>query len=179
MPVLSYISTCEFYIDLSDHPFMEKYYHQAESEDGYIRDRCVFHEEIDIYDTMSVQVRYDSGALLTYSLVAYSPYEGWRATLNGSEGRMELIQGKESRIRIIGLDGTIEEVEVPADEGDHGGGDDRLLRTLFEGSVTDPLSQQADSYAGALSLLIGHAANRSIKEGVPVQIDDLLPVVVT
>ncbi|MCQ6560075.1 Gfo/Idh/MocA family protein [Paenibacillus mendelii] len=173
----SYTSTCEFYMDLSDHPFMEKYYYQAESEDGYIRDRCVFHDEIDIYDTMSVQVRYDSGALLTYSLVAYSPYEGWRATLNGSDGRMELIQGKESRIRIIKLDGTLEEVEVPSDEGNHGGGDERLLRTLFEGSINDPLSQQADSYAGALSLLIGHAANRSIKEGVPVQIDDLLPVV--
>ncbi|WP_258383685.1 Gfo/Idh/MocA family oxidoreductase [Paenibacillus spongiae] len=162
-------------MDLTSNAFMEAYYHQAEREDGYIRDRCVFHEEIDIYDTMSVQVRYDSGALLTYSLVAYSPYEGWRATLNGNDGRMELIQSKvDNRIRIYKPDGTYQDIEVPSDEGGHGGGDERLLKALFEGGVADPLKQQADSFAGALSLLIGHAANQSIQEGEPVHIHKLL-----
>lgn len=60
------------------------------SEDGYIRDRCVYGEHIDICDTMNVGLRYAGGALFNYSLIAYSPYEGWRASLTGSKGRMEI-----------------------------------------------------------------------------------------
>lgn len=181
-----FTDTCEFYLDLSEHPFMEEYYHLAESEDGYIRDRCVFDERIDIYDNMSVQVRYNSGALLTYSLVAYSPYEGWRATINGSGGRMELTniygnadmqQEEDNRIMIYKPDGTTEDIRVSVSAGGHGGGDAKLRSTLFSGKETeDPLGQQAGSYAGAMSLLIGHAANRSIMEGRPVHIADLLSV---
>ncbi|GGD82964.1 Gfo/Idh/MocA family oxidoreductase [Paenibacillus nasutitermitis] len=181
-----YTDTCEFYLDLSKHPFMETYYHKAESEDGYVRDRCVFDERIDIYDNMSVQVRYNSGALLTYSLVAYSPYEGWRATINGSGGRMELTniysnadmrQEEDNRIKIYKPDGTTEDIQVSVSAGGHGGGDAKLHKILFSGVETeDPLGQQAGSYAGAMSLLIGHAANKSIQEGRQVHIADLLPI---
>src|SRR5690606_17303544 len=37
----NYKSTCEFYMDIEKNPFIEQYYHQAEHEDGYIRDRCL------------------------------------------------------------------------------------------------------------------------------------------
>lgn len=184
----SHQSTCEFYMDLSKDPFMERYYLEAESADGYYRDRCVFGERIDIYDTMSVQARYENGGLLTYSLVAYSPYEGWRATLNGSGGRMELAnvyanadmqQKEDNSITIIRPDGKVQQLKVPSSVGGHGGGDEKLRRVLFESGTDDPLGQQADSYAGAMSLLIGHAANRSIEERSPVRIADLLPVPAT
>jgi len=49
--------------------------------------------------------------------------------------------------------------------GGHGGGDAKLLKAIFEGGVADPLGQQADSSAGAESLMIGATANRSIAEG--------------
>jgi predicted dehydrogenase len=68
--------TCEFYFDIKKDRFNKSYYYEAESEDGYIRDRCVFREDINVYDTMSVNVQYSKGAILTYSLIAYSPYEG-------------------------------------------------------------------------------------------------------
>jgi hypothetical protein len=45
---------------------------------------------------------------------------------------------------------------------------------LFAGDVPDPLGQQADSTAGAMSVLIGAAANRSIATGKPVNIKELL-----
>ena len=41
-------------------------------------------------DTMSVNVKYSKGGMLSYSLTAHSPYEGWRAAINGAEGRIEL-----------------------------------------------------------------------------------------
>lgn len=57
--------------------------------------------------------------------------------------------------------------------GGHGGGDAKLLKALFEGGVADPLGQQADSFAGAQSLLIGATANRSIAEGKVLPVPDV------
>ncbi len=81
--------TCEFYVDYASDPLLKALYFDAEHVDGYYRDRCVFADEIDIEDTMSATVKYASGAMMSYSLIAHSPYEGWRAALNGSGGRIE------------------------------------------------------------------------------------------
>ncbi|WP_433938230.1 Gfo/Idh/MocA family protein [Paenibacillus lautus] len=178
---------CEFYMDIEKDPFLEKYYRQAEEADGYLRDRCLFDGRIDIYDTMSVNVRYDNDAMLTYSLVAYSPYEGWRAAINGSKGRIEVSnvysnadmkQGEASRIHIFRADGTEELVEVNTSAAGHGGGDAKLRKALFEGGIEDPLGQQADSSVGAESLLIGATANRSIAEGRAMKLPDVSPTLV-
>ncbi len=56
---------------------------------GYIRDYCPFADDVDIYDTMSVNVRYRNGGLLNYSLNASVPYEGWNLAINGTNGRLE------------------------------------------------------------------------------------------
>ncbi|WP_010272591.1 Gfo/Idh/MocA family protein [Paenibacillus senegalensis] len=174
---------CEFYLDIEKDEFMNQYYRQAEGEDGYIRDRCLFDSRIDIYDTMSVQVRYQNQAMLTYSLVAYSPYEGWRAAINGSKGRIEVSniyanadmkQGEANRIYIYHADGRQELVEVDVSASGHGGGDAKLRRALFaQDGVPDPLGQQADSRIGAQSMLIGVLANRSIAEGGVQKLPDL------
>ncbi|WP_214630828.1 Gfo/Idh/MocA family protein [Paenibacillus agaridevorans] len=176
-----YTATCEFYKDITQDPFMTKYYAEAEHEDGYWRDRCVFDERVDIYDTMSVNLQYENGVFLTYSLVAYSPYEGWRATINGSKGRLEVGNiYRDANMSAVGvdtikhykLDGTSELIEVSAQMGGHGGGDAKLRAAIFAGGVEDPLGQQADSLAGAYSCLIGATANRSIAEGKLLQVPD-------
>lgn len=171
--------TCGFYFDLLADETCSRLYYRHEALDGYVRDRCVFAEEIDIFDTMSVQVRYQKGASLSYSLVAYSPYEGWRATISGTDGRMELgeIYSGASRgqlpITVYDRRGGRAFYEAGNTSGSHGGGDSRLQRMLFEGGVPDPLGQQADSRAGAMSVLIGAAANQSIQTGLPVAIATL------
>ncbi|MFD0712635.1 Gfo/Idh/MocA family oxidoreductase [Paenibacillus sp. GCM10027626] len=178
----SYKESCEFYVDYTQDEFTNRYYMQAEQEDGYYRDRCVFHERIDIYDTMSVQVRYDSGAILTYSLVTYSPDEGWKAAITGTDGRMEVAcrysgpeRDEESyTIKIVKPSGEILTEIVPIASGGHGGGDEKLRAMLFKGGIADPLGQQAGSKAGAMSLLIGAAANRSIAENKVIQIAELM-----
>lgn len=178
----SLASSCEFYKDINADRFMKKYYVGGEHEDGYWRDRCLFDERIDIYDTMTVNLRYANGAFLNYSLVAYSPYEGWKATINGSHGRLEvgniyrsadMSEVDQSTIKLYKLDGSVENFTVASQIGGHGGGDAKLLKALFEGSVEDPLGQQADSLAGAQSLLIGATANRSIAEGRALDVPDM------
>lgn len=175
-------SSCEFYKDITKDEFMQTFYVDNEGEDGYWRDRCLFDERIDIYDTMSVNLQYESGAFANYSLVAYSPYEGWKATINGSKGRLELgniyrsadmSEVEQSVIKHIKLDGTTEIIPVSATVGGHGGGDAKLLKALFAGGVEDPLGQQADSLAGAESLLIGATANRSIAQAEMLPVPDL------
>src|SRR5262249_53233987 len=74
----AFTQSCEFFVDLRADPLLNSLYFEAEQHDGYARDRCVYAEEIDIEDTMNLVARYRGGAQLSYSLVAYSPYEGWR-----------------------------------------------------------------------------------------------------
>ena len=62
-------------------------YLDAEKEDGYYRDQSVFGDGISIEDTMGVMVRYRNNAIMTYSLNAYLPWEGFRVAFNGSKGR--------------------------------------------------------------------------------------------
>src|SRR5690606_39405743 len=64
-------------------------YVENEMYDGYIRVSCLFRKEIDIFDKMSVQIKYEINAVVNYSLTTYSPFEGWRIAFNGTEGRIE------------------------------------------------------------------------------------------
>ncbi len=77
---------------------MEGLYFQAEKIDGYLRDQNVFSDGISIEDTMNLAVRYKNGAQLSYSLTAYSPWEGYRIAFNGTRGRLELDEMENSYV---------------------------------------------------------------------------------
>jgi len=79
-----------FALDLQSSPRLRELYLDAEGEDGYVRDRNVFAGGVSIEDDMSVVVRYNTGATMTYHLTAYAPWEGYRVMFNGSRGRLEL-----------------------------------------------------------------------------------------
>ena len=65
-------------------------YGECEDEDHYYRDGCVWDNEIDSFDTSSVQVQYDNGTQLTYTLNAFLPYEGQRISFTGEKGRLDV-----------------------------------------------------------------------------------------
>ena len=180
-----YKDTCEFYFDIDKNPDYEKMYHNCEDEDGYFRDKCVFSEEIDIEDSISVNVEYSKGTVMSYSLIAHSPYEGFSLCLNGTNGRMEIkrkfkkINGYEeiAEDSIMIYDRMGNEKEIPIGqqivEG-HGGADDNLRDALFKGIQEDPLSQMADLRAGLMSIAVGAASNISMKENRRVYINEFL-----
>jgi len=179
----AYQKTCEFYVDYAADPELRALYFAAEHEDGYYRDRCVFADDIDIEDTMSVTVGYRGGAQLAYSLIAHSAYEGWRAAINGTAGRMELLIPESGplalapslQINLFKPGGEQTVVDLPKAGPDHGGGDPRLLERLFgPPGQPDPLGHLAGSRAGAMSAIIGIAANQSIASGQPITVKDLL-----
>jgi len=179
----SYTGECEFAVRYQDDPYMNEMYFKAEKEDGYFRDRCVFSDEIDIEDSMSVAVKYSKGALLTYSLIAYSPYEAYKISVTGTDGRLEMMaylsgygaDGDANQILVFNRRGERVTYEIKKEWGMHGGSDERLQRMLFCNDMPDPLGLLAGSYDGAKSIMIGICANKSIKENRPVFVKDLLP----
>ena len=177
-----YRGSCEFAFPNAEDPHVQGMYFIPEKEDGYYRDRCIFADEIDIEDNMSVAVKYKQGALLTYSLVAYSPYEGWKIAFTGTKGRLEAAtyySGENAAdmneyIKYFNDRGETVTYKIPKAAGTHGGGDVRLLEMLIRGSMPDPMGQIADVRAGINSVMIGACANLSIKDGQPHRIDDII-----
>jgi predicted dehydrogenase len=184
---------CTFALDLEKNKELKGLYLDNERFDGYLRDRCVFRPDIDIEDTMNVQVRYDTGVTMAYSLNAFNAWEGYHVAFNGTKGRLE--HRAEEKVYING-DGTVPGAvksdgitiriyplraaayEVPAwkAEGGHGGGDDVMLRDLFlPGQPADKYQRAADQRGGAASILTGIAANKSFISGAAVSIAELVP----
>lgn len=180
-----------FGLDMEANPVLKALYLDAEHEDGYIRDKSVFSEEISIEDTMGVMVRYKNNAILTYSLNSYLPLEGLRVGFNGSKGRIEMEvfensyvnaggdksnEGslKSKKIMVYPMFGAPYEVKVEEKAGGHGGGDPVLLNDIFGVPVEDKFHRAANQVDGAMSILTGVAANKSIASGLPIQIDDLV-----
>ncbi|MCB2413368.1 Gfo/Idh/MocA family oxidoreductase [Demequina sp. TTPB684] len=79
-----------YLLDLTADETSRLLYLEGERHDGYRRDADVFGPGITIEDTMSAMVGYQGGATLTYSLVAYAPWEGYRVSITGTKGRAEL-----------------------------------------------------------------------------------------
>lgn len=160
----------------------------AEAESGYVRDRNVFREGISIEDVMNVVVRYRTGALLSYSLNAFSPYEGYRVAFTGDRGRVEYqewhgahILGEDTApppapvLQVFPHFKPSQRVDVSWTPGDHGGGDRLLQDQIFAAEPpADALGRNAGPEQGAASALVGIAANHSMSEARPVELSRLL-----
>ena len=188
-------ANCPHFLDMAGSEGLKKLYLDHEHHDGYFRDRCVFSPDIDIWDTMSLSVRYSRGALMNYTLCAYAPWEGYYLSLTGSKGRLEhnssqfgYVSGRDEEHGKMVDEGTTivlqphfkpvaewESFEPPPAEGGHGGGDPILLADIFDPNPpADPLGRKASQRDGAYSILVGVAAYRSIDSGLPVKIADLI-----
>jgi hypothetical protein len=182
-----------FRFALDENATTKALYQDAETESGYIRDRNVFREGINIEDSMSLLIKYRTGTMVSYSLNAYSPTEGFRATISGDGGRIEYVETHASHIltgdkeiHASSADYTMKirvqkhfedayEIDVPVVAGNHGGGDALIQEQMFSANpAPDEFHRNAGHEQGAASLLIGAAANISMATGQPVNIADLV-----
>lgn len=174
---------CEFYFDMSQTPLYDELYETPASEDGYIRDACVYREDIDIYDTMTALISYENDVQVSYSLNAFMPIEGYHLAFNGTQGRIEIRMYEAQafdapvgtdEILILGTDRSVERLMIEHGQGGHFGGDPLLHQSLFVPDSEDPLQQRAGARAGAMSVLTGVAATKSVETGMPIDIASLL-----
>jgi hypothetical protein len=129
---------------------------------------------------------------MSYSLHAYTPWEGLTIAFNGTNGRLEHTQRESVYLNGDGsvpgellAEDTITRV-IPhfqngytvdnwTGEGGHGGGDPLLLEQLFSANPpADPYLRGADERGGAWSVLVGAAVNRSLAEGRRVALAELV-----
>jgi len=188
-----------FCLDLTESESFRKLYLAGEADSGYVRDQNVFRDGITIPDQMSLNVRYRTGQLLTYSLVCYSPREGMRVTFNGDRGRIEYHEfigthmnravspknwkiedkpGAEAEgewIRVFPHFNSSYVVPMPEIRAAHGGAD-AILNAHFYGAEQGPdvWGRTAGHEQGAASISIGIAAVQSIQSNLPVNISDVV-----
>jgi predicted dehydrogenase len=198
---------CEFYWDITKNEKYMNLYVANEKYDNYLRDNCLFREEIDIFDKMSVLIKYANNVEVTYSLTTYSPFEGFRFAFNGKEGRLETQEGipwretnseDQSKIHEIEMDQTshtkkevkfheivtqrnfedFKRIEFPYVRSGHWGGDKLMFDEIFRGKNLKPsLNHAANVRDGSLAVLIGIAACKSIDSGKPIKISELTDLV--
>lgn len=197
-------TNCNYFYDITKDKRMMELYVANEKHDGYVRDNCLFRENIDIYDKMSAQIKYANNTSVNYTLTTYSPFEGWRIAFNGTEGRIEAsldipynqkIDVSQAEMHAKEMEqNTIEEanfetiivhklwknhetVLVPTERGGHGGGDKRLQDKIFKTpNESDPFQRAAGTRDGIMSAIIGIAARKSIESGKPIKIGDLTDI---
>lgn len=176
--------TCEFFWDITKNEHYMNLYVKAESEDGYIRDSCVFRKKINIWDTMNVQVQYHNRVTMSYSLNAFMPYEGYFVGFNGTKGRLDArvyhnqpwkIQNM-ADFRITNSFKKSRTFGIRSGGSEHWGADQVMQDQIFRKPGPDPLGQRAGSRQGALSILIGIAGRRSIEQERPFKIEELVKI---
>jgi predicted dehydrogenase len=179
---------CSFYVDLTNDNFRSSMYFKAMEPGAYTPDLCVFDPEIDAEDYAAVSYRYENGVNVMFELCAYSTYEGVLINVEGSTGRIEYINrintsslalsaehGTERAlgtwIKLYRFEKPPEDITYQEVKGGHGGADPRMLADLLG---NQPTKARASLEDGIQAVLIGAAANRSIAEGRPIAVQDLL-----
>lgn len=184
---------CDYRLHLEGDDELRELYLDAEDADGYFRDRCVFDSDITIEDTMQVEAEYANGVFLNYTLCAYSPWEGFEITFQGTKGdivhkhvevhgvfggqKRQRGDASESFSTVLHLAGALpQKIDVPYGEGEHGGADPTMLGYVFEAEHMEPDKYRRASThkEGAWSILTGIAANQAIATGRKVNIDEML-----
>ena len=183
---------CDFELDLAEDEKLKELYLDAESYDGYFRDRCVFADDITIEDTMQVQARYASGATLNYTLVAYSPWEGLEVKFHGTKGELT-----HRHVEVHGVFGGKRDMPPARNRSTTNcispANRPRMCRSGAGTAATaaptrscsamsstrptwrrDQYGRAASEIMGAWSILTGIAANASIASGGVIDVDAML-----
>ncbi|WP_136685966.1 Gfo/Idh/MocA family protein [Falsirhodobacter xinxiangensis] len=182
---------CDYRLDIAADEALDALYLQGEESSGYIRDACVFSDDISIEDTMQVQIEYENEVTCNYTLTAYSPWEGLEITFHGTKGELTHrhieVHGVFAGERNRAVDDNVftelhlfgehpRQIDVWEGKGIHGGADPIMLGYLFapETMPEDLYKRRSDHVSGAWSILTGIAANESIASGRAVDVGEML-----
>jgi hypothetical protein len=150
---------------------------------SYQPDACIFDETITIEDTYVAAVRYDGGAMASYTVHFSAPYEGYRIAINGTEGRLETQYYHPARtpfptspqsIDWLPLFGPKMSIWPQAVTSNHEGGDAAFLEDLYLENTSSPVNRRSDARTGAMAVVTGLALRESVRQGRPVNVGQML-----
>jgi len=185
---------CDFYTDMFNSEKTIGLYKNAEQDSGYIRDRCLFREEITTEDHFHCVFTYLNGVRAVYTLTAFCPFEGMRVVFEGTRGRLEytavgraewapgtvstpgLSEAAGRFLRVYDAREGVRDVEIPTGRGGHGGADPELRKDFFIHSwaCAERSPRMATLMEGCQAVLMGDAANISMRENRVVDVQALL-----
>jgi len=151
----NFTKKCQFYMDINKDKTLKELYVDNENADGYLRDGCVFENNIDIYDTMQANIKYKNGVVMSYSLDSYMPYEGQKISIKGNKAGIDLIENSRQPwnapasygLRLTENFGKTKTWMV----NNNPNTDNKMRAMIFEKDSTDTLNQKAGSRAGVLN----------------------------
>lgn len=156
-------------IDLAADPRLRALYLDAEEHDGYRRDQDPFAPGVTIEDNLSVLVDYRKGASLTYSLNAHSPWEGYRVTVNGTEGRAELEVVERGAVLVSKGDGAVLDPsatpEISAGARVRPEGDRLVVQRHWEAAREVPIPAGIGGHGGGDAILLMDVFRRDLRVG--------------
>lgn len=190
-------SECKFYMRWMREEFrkglmgekLDEHLDPGQKYEGYSPRMCIFDPDINIEDTYAAVIRYDGGALLTYTLNASSPYEGYRLEIMGTKGKIEheafhcpkrlpFPDPGEKPIIYLPLFEGREQIDVINLGGGHGGGDPLTLDEIFIGEdKLCPVKRKAGLEDGIEAVLTGVAVRKSVDEHRPISVAELREMV--
>ncbi len=131
--------------------------------------QCVFACDNNVVDNQSVEIVFENGVRATHTMSAFTGRMGRRMILHGTLGEIELLEdagtltlyrfGEERKVYQI-----VDLLEDKKDEFNHGGGDARLIKSLYD-VINSGVEASTTLEKSVESHLIALAAETSRKSG--------------
>ena len=165
---------CNYYSDIrSEEKQLKQLFHDAEEEDGYFRDTCVFNSEKDCFDNAVVIIRYENGTKVMYGQCFFPVTSTRRFLMIGAKGELS---GDETAREIEVRCGTSPEKVIysyGSSAQGHAEGDENQVRHFIK-SLQGGKPGIATGEAAMLSVAIGEAAEIAAREHRVVEIKEIL-----
>lgn len=109
--------------------------------------KCVCDTDNDVVDHQVVNFEFDDGATGTFTMTAFVP-SGRSHRIHGTHGFLKA-DAESNQIEVLrfwGPNAGKQTIEVPSEEGGHGGGDDNVIQSLIRAIVhNDPSEVLTDT----------------------------------
>ena len=139
-----------------------RYYLNAEKEDGYIWDTCVYYPGSDVFDNATVMVQYDNGVKGTYMECHFAPYHDEDSEIGaiGNKGEAIAYPAKNEVIFKKRKPKERHKIELSSNTGGHGGADLLILKDYLK-CIQNECQPASDAVAGWDSAVVGRLAQLS------------------
>ncbi len=134
--------------------------------------RCVWKCDNDVVDHQIVAMEFDSGVTATFTMTAFAQMPGRKIRVHGTLGEAEFTEEK-MWVRTF-ADGAVEEVVFEREEGEHGGGDARIMVSFLAAlRENDPSLVMTDVHESLRTHAIVFAAEKSRRQGRTVEMEEM------
>ena len=134
--------------------------------------RCVWRADNDVVDHQVVALEFDGGLTATFTMTAFTQHDGRQIRVHGTEGEIEFTEER-MQVRTF-ADRRDQDVAFEAEEGGHGGGDARVVRSFLAAVQRgDPSLVSTDIQESLRTHTIVFAAERSRRTGRAVELSEM------